>query len=77
MKTIKLPYSSNYDFDKLMKQFNSVVRFSYNRFKDNLTQKEIEKLVYNLNNINLCNKRILFFYKKFGNKIPNFIRIIN
>jgi hypothetical protein len=54
MKTIKLPYKSDYDFDELLNQYNSIIRYSYNRFLDNCNQKEIRSLIKNLNNISLC-----------------------
>ena len=54
--TIKLPYKSDEIFqDKLFslrKQYSSIVRYSYNRLKDGLTEKEIRDSFCNLNNIN-------------------------
>ena len=56
MITIKLPYKSTLEFqDKLFslrKQYSSVVRYSYNRLKDGLTEKEIRDSFFKLNNIN-------------------------
>jgi IS605 OrfB family transposase len=54
--TIKLPYKSTLEFqDKLFslrKQYSSVVRYSYNRLKDGLSEKEIRDSFCKLNNIN-------------------------
>jgi hypothetical protein len=71
MKTIKLPYKSEYDFTELLKQYNSVVRYSYNRFKEGKSQKEIEKLIPNLNHIDLLSKRIQLYGIKDGQFIHN------
>jgi len=59
MITIKLPYyieSENLKtLEKLRKQYSSVVRFSYNRFLEGKSQKDIRLLISFLNNINLLN----------------------
>jgi IS605 OrfB family transposase len=59
MITIKLPYyieSENLKtLEKLRKQYSSVVRFSYNRFLEGKSQKDIRLLTSFLNNINLLN----------------------
>lgn len=55
IKTIKLPYKSNYNFDRILKQYSNVVRWSFNRFKENKSQKEIRLLSKSLSNIELLN----------------------
>ena len=40
MKTIKLKIKNEVDFTKELKLFNSVVRYSFNRFQENLVEKE-------------------------------------
>jgi IS605 OrfB family transposase len=59
MITIKLPYyieSENLKtLEKLRKQYSSVVRFSYNRFLEGKSQKDIRLLTSFLNNIDLLN----------------------
>ena len=40
MKTIKLPYKTNEDLTSILKQYSSVVRYSYNRFLDGKTEKK-------------------------------------
>ncbi len=42
MKTIKLPYKSDYDLDELLNQYNSIVRYSYNRFLENKNKKDVD-----------------------------------
>ena len=55
MITISLPYKTENvtDLDLLRKQYSNVVRFSYNRFLENKSQKDIRNLVKGLNNIDL------------------------
>ena len=55
MLTIKLPYKSNEkDFIlELQKQSSNIIRYSYNRFYDGYSEKDIRKLVKSLNNVNL------------------------
>jgi predicted transposase len=55
MKTLKLPYKTTQDFSSHQRQFNNVMRFSYNRFKENKSEKEIRLLTKSLENINLLN----------------------
>ena len=55
MKTIKLPYKTNEDLTSILKQYSSVVRYSYNRFLDGKTEKDIRELTKSLNNIDLLN----------------------
>lgn len=54
MITIKLPILNIIDITNYLLQYNNIIRFSYNRRKENLTQSEIEKLVKSkMNNIDL------------------------
>ncbi|MCK9447038.1 hypothetical protein M0Q50_09330 [bacterium] len=57
MITITLPYYTEVEnitvLEKLRKQYSNVVRFSYNRFKEGKTQKEIRLLCKDLNGIEL------------------------
>jgi len=55
MKTIKLPYKSSEDLTSILKQYSSVVRYSYNRFLEGNTEKEVRYLTKSLLNINLLN----------------------
>ena len=55
MKTIKLPYKTNEDLTLILKQYSSIVRYSYNRFLDGKTEKDIRELSKSLNNIDLLN----------------------
>ena len=59
MITISLPYYTDNEnitiLDTLRKQYSNVVRFSYNRFKDGKSQKDIRLLTFSLNNIELLN----------------------
>ena len=41
MKTVKLKIKNEVNFTKELKLFNSVVRYSFNRFQDGLTLKEV------------------------------------
>jgi IS605 OrfB family transposase len=63
MITIKLQYKSSieyYDFlSKLRKQFSNVYRYSYNRFYDGLSKKEIYALIPSLNNTELIKGRLI------------------
>lgn len=40
MKTIKLKIKNEVDFTKELKMFNSIVRYSFNRFQEGLLEKE-------------------------------------
>jgi len=53
--TIKLPYSIENitDLDLLRKQYSNVVRFSYNRFREGKSQKDVRLLTKSLKNISL------------------------
>lgn len=57
MITIKIPYKTDKlnDIEDLMRQYSNVVRYSYNRFKENKSEKEISLLTKTLNNINDLN----------------------
>lgn len=63
MITIKLKYKSTVDFQEflliLRKQFSNVYRYSYNRFYDGLTKKEIYHLIPTLNNVDLIKGRLI------------------
>ena len=48
MKTIKLKIKNEVDFTKELKLFNSVVRYSFNRFQERLIEKEIRSSVRKL-----------------------------
>ena len=76
MQTIKLPYVSDKNLIEISKQYSNIVRYSYNRFLENLTEKEIRFLCKSLNNINKLNSWIIqcavldakAIYKQFQNK---------
>lgn len=55
MITIKLPYNTefNNDIELLRKQYSNVVRYSYNRFIEDKSQKDIRLLTKSLNNIDI------------------------
>lgn len=63
MITIKLTYKSTPEFQEflsnLRKQFSIVYRYSYNRFYDGLTKKEIYALIPKLNNVDLIKGRLI------------------
>jgi predicted transposase len=59
MKTIKLPYKSNEDLTSILKQYSSIVRYSYNRFIGGKTEKDIRALSKSLNNIDLLNSWLI------------------
>ena len=59
MKTIKLPYHSDFDFSSLIKQYSSVVRWSYNCFLENKKEKDIRQDSKYLNNIDLLNSWLI------------------
>lgn len=63
MITIKLEYKSTLEYynflSKLRRQFSNVYRFSYNRFYDGLTKKEIYQLIPSLNNVELIKGRLI------------------
>jgi predicted transposase len=55
MKTIKLPYNTTEDLTYLFKQYSNVVRYSYNRFVDGNSEKDIRLLTKSLSNIDNLN----------------------
>ena len=76
MITIKLPYKSTDKFQlklsKLRQQYSCVVRFAYNRFIEDKSQKDIRLLCKDLKNIELLDSWLvqnaimeaLFIYKR-------------
>ena len=48
MKTIKLKIKNEINITKELKEFNSIVRFSFNRFQEDLNEKEIRSKVNEL-----------------------------
>lgn len=60
MITIKLPYKTeDQDYIKMLRQeYSNVVRYSYNRFKEGQSQKDIRLLVKSLN-VNLLNSWLI------------------
>ena len=62
MITIKLPIQNKIDISNYFNQWNSVVRFAYNRFHDDdtLSQSDVEKLVKStMNNIDLLDASLI------------------
>jgi len=55
MITIKLPYTTEHDLVPILKQYSSVLRFSYNRFLEGMKDKEIRLAVKPMKNIDLLN----------------------
>jgi predicted transposase len=53
MKTIKLPYKTEYDLVPLMRQYSSVVRYAYRRFLKDKTEKEVRNLTKQKDTIKL------------------------
>ena len=57
MITLKFKYATDNDGSKIIKeyrkQYSSVLHYAYNRRKEDIPEKECEKLIDNLNNINL------------------------
>ena len=53
IKTIKLPYICNHDLTDYIKNYNNVLRYTYNRVQENksITTKELTVLQKNMNNI--------------------------
>ena len=76
MKTIKLPYKTSENLVTILKQYSSVIRYSYNRFLEGKTEKEVRYLIKSLNNINLLNSWLVqcaildgkAIHKRFGNE---------
>lgn len=59
MKTIKLPYKTTEDLTPILKQYSNVVRYSYNRFLEGKTEKDIRLLTKSLNSIDLLNSWLI------------------
>ena len=59
MKTIKLPYKTTEDLTSILKQYSNVVRYSYNRFLEGKTEKDIRLLTKSLNSIDLLNSWLI------------------
>lgn len=59
MKTIKLPYKTTKDLTLVLKQYSNVVRYSYNRFLEGKTEKDIRELSKSLNSIDLLNSWLI------------------
>jgi len=55
MITIKLPYKTEYDMLPILKQYSSVLRFSYNRFLEGIKEKEVRFATKSMCNIGLLN----------------------
>ena len=57
MITLKIKYTTNIESSNIIreyrKQYSSVLRYAYNRRKENISEKECEKLIDKLNNITL------------------------
>lgn len=68
MITIKLPFESSTDSLDVIQQSN-VIRYSFNRFKDDLNEKEIRLKSKSLNNIELLDS----WFIQCGIKESNFI----
>ena len=48
MKTIKLKIKNNVDFTRELRLLNSVVRYSFNRFQEGLSEKDVRSKVKEL-----------------------------
>lgn len=59
MKTIKLSYKTAEDLTSILKQYSNVVRYSYNRFLEGKTEKDIRLLTESLNSIDLLNSWLI------------------
>ena len=59
MKTIKLPYKTTEDLTSILKQYSNVVRYSYNRFLEGKTEKDVRLLPKSLNSIDLLNSWLI------------------
>ena len=57
LKTIKLPYNTTPDnyplISNIIREQTIIKKWSYKRFKENKSEKEIRKLIPTLNNINI------------------------
>lgn len=59
MKTIKLPYKTTEDLTSILKQYSNVVRYSYNRFLEGKTEKDIREISKSMNSIDLLNSWLI------------------
>ena len=59
MKTIKLPYNSDADLTGIFKQYSNIVRYVYNRFLENKSEKEVRLLSKELKNVDLLNSWLI------------------
>jgi predicted transposase len=59
VKTIKLPYKTSEDLTSVLKQYSNVVRYSYNRFIDGKSEKDIRDLSKSLGSIYLLNSWLI------------------
>jgi len=59
VKTIKLPYKTTEDLTSILKQYSNVVRYSYNRFLDGKSEKDIRELSKSMNSIDLLNSWLI------------------
>lgn len=59
MTTIKLPYTFSEDITTILKQYSSIVHYSYNRLLEGSTEKDIRALIKGLNNIETLNSWII------------------
>ena len=59
MKTIKLPYKTTEDLTSILKQYSNVVRYSYNRFIENKSEKDIRELSKSMNSVDLLNSWLI------------------
>ena len=59
MKTIKLPYKTTEDLTSILKQYSNVVRYSYNRFLECKTEKDIRELSKSMKSIDLLNSWLI------------------
>ena len=62
MITLKLPYNcvdKDFNLNNLRRQFSSIVRWSYNRFKEDIKEIDVRHLSKNLNNIDLLDSWLM------------------
>jgi IS605 OrfB family transposase len=59
VKTIKLPYKTTEDLTSIIKQYSNVVRYSYNRFLEGKTEKDIRELSKSMNSVDLLNSWLI------------------
>jgi len=59
LKTIKLPYKTTEDLTSILKQYSNIVRYSYNRFLEGKTEKDIRELSKSMNSIDLLNSWLI------------------